>query len=517
MLKALRVWALIVAMLAPGMVQAQGSNTVIPLLVNASATGNLFAGTLGGNYQLNLAGTVGGSTVTVTASDSSGVQQTVATFTAVGTQCIALPARASLQGVVIGGSPSGLYLNASGVQYCPTSGASGPASNVNIAQINGAAPSLTNPIFTAYAEAGDTTGTFTNATQATAVTATNADGYATALVSINGTYGTATGTFQASDDGGVTFYTMSCVRSDGTAVETGYTTLTNTNRQWFCPVSGNDSFRVQSSAVASGTVNVRISISAPPTNSAVVSGPTGAGSNQVQGAGASGVAAVGNPVGIGAVVNVATPPGPYITGTRADLQADAHGSLRTILNDNNGFILSTPAYSVDGQNASSTGQLAMSWMSAYNGGANATGVDRVRTVSGAVAAGTGDIAVANAAHTVAQFTTVVGSGVSTLLGKASAGNFYTAYLTNTDTVTHWLWIVNTTSAPVNGSFSTGVASGNLQDCVEVAAGQTGSLGGLDIPEAFATGVYFANSTTGCGASSNTLTLSTTGLMHGLVK
>jgi hypothetical protein len=136
--------------------------------------------------------------------------------------------------------------------------------DTNIKQINGAAPSLTNPIFVANAEAADTTGTFTNATQTTSVTNSSADGYAGGLISINGTYATASGVFEASDDGGTTFYSVICARSDGSAQETGYTTLTNTNRQWFCPVGGNDSLRVRSTAVATGTVNVRVGISAPP-------------------------------------------------------------------------------------------------------------------------------------------------------------------------------------------------------------------------------------------------------------
>jgi len=122
MLKSLRTWAFIAAMLAPcaAVAQSSGPSTVYPLLVNATASGNLFANVYGGNYQINLAGTVGGSTVTVTVADASGVQQTVATFTAIGTQCIAIPANATMQGVVTGGTPSGLYLKASGVQFCPT-------------------------------------------------------------------------------------------------------------------------------------------------------------------------------------------------------------------------------------------------------------------------------------------------------------------------------------------------------------------------------------------------------------
>lgn len=136
--------------------------------------------------------------------------------------------------------------------------------------IGGAPPSLTNPIWIANAEAADTTGTFTNATQTTSVTNSGADGYATALLSINGTYGTASGVFEESDDGGTTYYPVICTRSDGSATETGYTGLTNISRQWSCPVAGNDTVRVRSTAVASGTVNVRVGISAPPNSSGVV-------------------------------------------------------------------------------------------------------------------------------------------------------------------------------------------------------------------------------------------------------
>src|SRR6185503_13177737 len=44
-------------------------------------------------------------------------------------------------------------------------------------------------------ELADTTGTFTNATQTTSVTTSSFDGYSTVIVSVSGTYGTATGVF----------------------------------------------------------------------------------------------------------------------------------------------------------------------------------------------------------------------------------------------------------------------------------------------------------------------------------
>lgn len=386
------------------------------------------------------------------------------------------------------------------------------ASSVNLTGINGTPPSLTNPIFTAYAEAGDTTGTFTNATQTTSITATNADGYATALISINGTYGTATGIFEASDDAGVTFYSVLCTRSDGTASETGYTTLTNTARQWYCPVAGNDSFRIRSTAVATGTVNGRISISAPPTSSALQVGPTGANANQVQGTAASGATAVGSPVQTGGVYNTTLPT--LTNGQAGAVQLSSRGAVWTVIGDNSGSAGSLVGTGQLTPSNIGNGLVTTSVIELNTGTAN--NFAQASNIAGAITAGTSDMAVAEAPHNVALFTPAVTAGVSTLT-LASAKNLYTAYLTNTDTVVHWLWIVNTSSAPVNGSFSTGIASGNVQDCIEVAAGTTGSIGGLPIPEPFSVGVYLANSTTGCGAASSTLTLSTVGAMHLLAK
>lgn len=116
-------------------------------------------------------------------------------------------------------------------------------------------------------ELSDTTGTFTNATQTTSVTATGLDGYGNVLVSINGTYGTATAVFEGSDDGGTTWYGISeADRTDSNIIESGYTNLTNTSRAWQISNPGWDSIRVRSTAVATGTVNVRISPSSAPTS-----------------------------------------------------------------------------------------------------------------------------------------------------------------------------------------------------------------------------------------------------------
>lgn len=118
---------------------------------------------------------------------------------------------------------------------------------------------------TTNGEPADTTGTFTNGTQTGNVTTPSVDGYATAIITIHGTFNTATATFLASDDGGMTFYPLACNRIDSSsAPELGYTGLTNTSRAWLCATQGFDEIRVLSSAVTSGTVSVRISQSAAP-------------------------------------------------------------------------------------------------------------------------------------------------------------------------------------------------------------------------------------------------------------
>lgn len=111
-------------------------------------------------------------------------------------------------------------------------------------------------------EATDVTGTFTNATQTTSVTANNLDGYGNALISINGTYANATAVFEGSDDGGTTWYSVDAAQTSGNMIQGGYTNLTNINQTWQINVPGFDSLRVRSTAVTSGTVNVRISPSA---------------------------------------------------------------------------------------------------------------------------------------------------------------------------------------------------------------------------------------------------------------
>lgn len=130
-------------------------------------------------------------------------------------------------------------------------------SSLAIAQGTAAAITAGWPIIAG--EVADVTGTFTNATQTTSVTTGTISGYESLAISINGTFGTGTAVFEISDDGGTTWYPTQGARTDSATIDSGYTSLTNTSRMWVINCTGIDMFRVRSTAVASGTINVRIS------------------------------------------------------------------------------------------------------------------------------------------------------------------------------------------------------------------------------------------------------------------
>lgn len=137
-----------------------------------------------------------------------------------------------------------------------------PGTTNAVSANQGTASSLATPWPVYNGELTDFTGTFTNATQTNSVTATGLDGYGNILISIQGTYGTATAVFEGSDDSGTTWFAVDAAQTSGSVIEGGYTSLTNTTRSWQVNVPGFDSVRVRSTAVATGTVNVRMSASA---------------------------------------------------------------------------------------------------------------------------------------------------------------------------------------------------------------------------------------------------------------
>lgn len=103
-----------------------------------------------------------------------------------------------------------------------------------------------------------------------------------------------------------------------------------------------------------------------------------------------------------------------------------------------------------------------------------------------------------------------GSAASSCVLKASAGNFYGAYAECTSAC--WLMVFNATSAPSNGATTAGIASGNLVECIDIAAAGSKSVNYPTFPRPFSVGITVAISSTACA----TLTLSTVGFISGTV-
>lgn len=105
---------------------------------------------------------------------------------------------------------------------------------------------------------------------------------------------------------------------------------------------------------------------------------------------------------------------------------------------------------------------------------------------------------------------VAGSSASSCILKASTGNLYSVYATAGATA-GYLMVFNSATLPSNGSTTAGTASGNLVECVNVAANSTSSISfNPGPPELFSTGITAAYSSTGCA----TLTASATAFIKG---
>lgn len=104
-----------------------------------------------------------------------------------------------------------------------------------------------------------TTGTIT--TSSSTVSAAVA-GYGVAFVTVNGTYAGVTVNFEVSDDGGTTWYSQPCTRTDANVQEASEALPSNQTRGWDCGVYASSNFRVRSSAYTSGTANIGITLSA---------------------------------------------------------------------------------------------------------------------------------------------------------------------------------------------------------------------------------------------------------------
>lgn len=111
---------------------------------------------------------------------------------------------------------------------------------------------------------------FQGSRNAYSVTATGNSGalacanYNIASVTITGTYNSVTLVFEASDDGGTTWYNVQATRSDTFVAEPNSGSLTNTTRAWDIEIGAYTHFRVRASTWSSGTGVVGISFQSMP-------------------------------------------------------------------------------------------------------------------------------------------------------------------------------------------------------------------------------------------------------------
>ena len=124
--------------------------------------------------------------------------------------------------------------------------------------------------------------------------------------------------------------------------------------------------------------------------------------------------------------------------------------------------------------------------------------------------GGGTNIIATSSATGAITPCVAGSSASSCILKASGGNLYSVYATAGSTA-GYLMVFNRATLPGNGSTTAGTASGNMVECVNVAANSTTSISfNPGPPEVFSTGITAAFSSTGCA----TLTASATAFIKG---
>lgn len=135
--------------------------------------------------------------------------------------------------------------------------------------------------------------------------------YATATVTISGTYTGSTVNFEVSDDFGATWYPTQCSRFDNGVIEQNEAVASNAFRVWSCGTYATTRIRIRQSALSTGSPRAVIlqSVAAiEPAQSSIVHGtPTGTtasvpiavdttGRLQMAGGAAAGAALAGNPV-----------------------------------------------------------------------------------------------------------------------------------------------------------------------------------------------------------------------------
>lgn len=175
------------------------------------------------------------------------------------------------------------------------------------------------------------------------------------------------------------------------------------------------------------------------------------GTNPVAGDVAAAATDSGNPVKMGAVF-VTTPP-TYLTTQRVNVQANARGILYSALSVDGATVVGIAGSAVSDGTAAGNGLYVAGLNRVFNG----TNWDRLRDILGAVAAGTGNLAVEQAGSAFNNITTNTTTTV-----KSGAGTLHRIVVNNPGTTaTLTLYDSLTASGTKIGTIAVGSAPGTI--------------------------------------------------------
>jgi hypothetical protein len=144
------------------------------------------------------------------------------------------------------------------------------------------------------------------------------------------------------------------------------------------------------------------------------------------------------------------------------------------------------------------GTVALTGTSAVSGTVGLSG----GTIDAILQVGTANVSTANPVPTIFATTSASAAGITAVttlttlesghVAKAGAGNLYDCYVTNTGTAAGYLFVMNSTTVPANGTLGSGI----IVECIAVGTIASGGIsynGGP--PTVFSTGISLAFSST----------------------
>ncbi len=240
-----------------------------------------------------------------------------------------------------------------------------------------------------------------------------------AILEVSGTYGTATGTWQASADG-TNYANISAVRMDTLAIEQTPTLTDNTTFQWKADITGMQKVRFHLTVLGSGSIAVAIGttqgqIPNPLLQAALSGNQAITGTMTITSASASALT-VGANGSTAPVLKIDASTGTVATGLSVTGAASASGVALAALGGTNEFI------TIDGKGSggvkiNSVGGTGAIRLGGAGSGANATGL----TVTPNTAASGLAVAVVSTGTDESMTINAKGSGTITL-GSVSTGN-----------------------------------------------------------------------------------------------